>query len=72
MATAILAPSELDVMESLLQRLAGAFNKDEGGLDAVAAELVDLGSWLRLHPGEPAAELVAYWLERQNDRVPLG
>jgi len=72
MATAILAPSELEVMASLLQRLAGSFNEDEGGLDAVAAELVDLGSWLHLHQGEPAAELVAYWLERQNDRVPLG
>ena len=72
MATAILAPSELDVMASLLQRLAGSFNKDEGRLGAVAAELVDLGSWLRLHQGEPAAELIAYWLEKQSCRVPLG
>jgi len=71
MAAAILAPSELDVMASLLLRLAGSFNKDEGGLDAVAAEMVDLGCWLRLHQGEPAAELMAYWLDNQNCRVPL-
>lgn len=71
MATAILAPSEVDVMASLLQRLTGSFNKDEDGIGAVAAELVDLGSWLRLHQGEPAAELMAYWLDKQNCRVPL-
>ncbi len=71
MATAILAPSELDTMASLLRRLTDSFNKDDGGLGAVAVELMDLGSWLRLHQREPAAELIAYWLEKQNCRVPL-
>ena len=76
MATAILAPSELDVMESLLQRLAKAFNHDGGGIEAngmaaVAVELSQLGCWIKLHPGESACELIAYWVERQNDRVPL-
>ena len=81
MTEAILAPSELDTMASLLQHLAEVFNHDGGGMKedgmtavgmaAVAASLGDLGCWIKLHPGESAVELVAYWLERQGCRIPL-
>ena len=87
MTEAILAPSELDTMASLLQYLAEVFNrhdsggKQEGamekdemaavGMPAVAAALVDLGCLLRLRRGESAVELVAFWLEKQGCRVPL-
>ena len=72
MTEAILAPSELEVMASLLTRLAGAFNKDEGGIEAVGrVEMESLGNLLRLHPRESVRELIAYWLENQHYRVPL-
>jgi len=70
MTNAILAPSELDTMASLLQRLAKAFN-DGGGICAVASEMRNLGSLLTLRQGEPPVELIAYWLEKRNYRVPL-
>jgi hypothetical protein len=87
MTEAILAPSELDVMAGLLQHLAEVFNhhdsgamedgaieEDEmaaAGMPAVAAALVDLGCWIKLHRGESAVELVAFWLEKRGCRVPL-
>ena len=72
MADAILAPSELEVMASLLQRLARAFNYEGGGIEAVGrVEIESLGNLLRLRPRESALELIAYWLEKQDCRVPL-
>ena len=70
MTNAVLAPSELDVMEGLLQRLAKAFNHG-GGIGAVASEVKILGNLLTLRQGEPPVELIAYWLEKRNYRVPL-
>jgi hypothetical protein len=76
MTEAILAPSEVDVMECLLKRLAKVFNHDGGGMGAegiesVAIEVVALGKYLSCHSGESALELIAYWLEKQNYRVPM-
>ena len=71
MTEAILAPSELDVMASLLQHLADVFNHEGGDIRAVAVALEGIGGWLRLHHGEPAAELIAYWLDEQKYRVTL-
>lgn len=65
------AREELDAMEVLLQRLARAFNYDGGGTEAVGREIVSLGNWLRLHPQEPAGELIAEWLDEQNYRAPM-
>ena len=65
------AQEEVDAMEGLLQRLARAFNHEAGGMESVGREVVNLGHWLRLHPGEPAAELIAEWLDEQNHRAPL-
>ena len=76
MRNASFALSELDVMENLLRRFVLAFNHHgdagrEAGMEAVSAELVSLGSRLKLHQGESANEVVANWLEEQNCRVPL-
>ena len=65
------AQEELDAVEGLLQRLARAFNHEAGGMEAVGREVVNLGHWLRLHPGEPAGELITEWLDEQNHRAPL-
>ena len=65
------AREELNVVEGLLKRLARAFNHEAGGMEAVGGEIVNLGHWLRLHPGEPTGELVTEWLDEQNHRSPL-
>ena len=65
------AQEELDAVAGLLQRLARAFNHEAGGMEAVGREIVNLGHWLHLHPGEPAGELVTEWLDEQNHRTPL-
>lgn len=62
---------ELDLMESLLRRLAEAFNYNAGGIDAVGRELVSIGNRLRVHPDEAAGELISDWLEERNHRLPV-
>ncbi len=72
MTNSIFAMDEAVVMQSLLQRLVGAFEQGGGEMEAVAAEIVDLGQRLRLQRGEAAGEVVSAWVERRNYRVPLG
>ena len=59
------------VVEGLLDRLALVNSTSADGAAAVGCAIVSLGNWLRLHPGEPAGELIAEWLGEQNHRMPL-